>query len=288
MRQPLAHMKNNFRKSRQSKSPHQPVQHKPVQNKPAAKLGPLNIPKHLRVIIGTHAILEALAVRPHSVEELWLEQGWQTSQDLKKIHAENKSKTAKIEEKSSAVLERLATSHQGAALLVNETPEVDWDLLNSKADAKVVLLDGIEDPHNLGAIMRTSWLMGVDAILIPADRAVKLTPIVHKVASGGAEHVPVEICQNFTNYLEDLKKNDFWVYGLSHLGKGTLFDLKISQKVVRCVGAEDKGLRTTTERLCDELVRIPQVSAAASYNASVATSMALLETHRQGLKKNFI
>ena len=240
-----------------------------------------NIPKNLRVIIGTHAILEALAIRPHAAEELWLEQGWQSSQVLKKLHAENKSKVRKIEEKPKAVLERLAASHQGAALLVNETPTVNWDDLKSKTQSKVVLLDGIEDPHNLGAILRTSWLMGVDAILIPADRSVKLTPIVHKVASGGVEHVPVEICQNFTNYIEDLKKNDFWVYGLSHTGKGTLFDLRIAKKIVWCIGAEDKGLRTTTERLCDELVCIPQTSDAASYNASVAVGMALSETARQ-------
>ena len=92
---------------------------------------------------------------------------------------------------------------------------------------------------------------------------------------------PLMICQNFSNSLEELKKAGFWIFGLGHTGAQQIFDLKIPEKVVWAVGAEDKGLRVTTERLCDEVVKIPQLDAAASYNASVAASMALLETIRQ-------
>ena len=143
------------------------------------------------------------------------------------------------------------------------------------------MLDGIEDPHNLGAILRTSWLTGVHGVLIPEDRAVGLTPTVHKVACGGVEHVPVEETTNFSNYAEDLKKKGYWIYGLSPRGKKSIFELDLPEKVVWAIGAEDKGMRVTTERLCDELVFIPQSSASASYNASVATAMALTETLRQ-------
>ena len=231
--------------------------------------------------MGDHAINEALRLHVQWVECLWLKEGYESSKDLKKLHTDYKAKIPKIEIRPEAFLDRLAHSHQGAALFLNRAPELDWATLAEKKTSKVMVLDGIEDPHNLGAILRTGWLMKVDAILIPQDRAVHLTPTVHKVACGGAEHVPVEICHNFANTLEDLKKMGYWIFGLGHEGKGTLFDLKVPEKVAWCVGAEDKGLRITTERLCDEIVRIPQTDAAASYNASVAAAMALIETHRQ-------
>lgn len=242
-------------------------------------------PKEWRVVVGTHAILEALKVNSKQAQMLWLKQGWESSQELKKLYADFKNIIPKVETKPASFLDNLTTSHQGAALFLNSAPQANWEEILLKEQAKVLILDGIEDVQNLGAILRTSWLMEVDVVLIPQDRAVGLTPAVHKVACGGVEHVPVILCSNFSKYMEDLKNNDFWIFGLSHLGKGTVFDLKIPQKIVWCVGAEDKGLRVSTERLCDELVRIPQASAAASYNASVATAMALLETTRQQAAK---
>jgi len=249
--------------------------------RPAPSGGPLLFPKHWRAVVGQHAIAEALKTHPSWVEGLWLRQGWESSQDLKKLHAELKGRIAKIEVKPPAILEKLSNSQQGAALFLRESPILDWKRLAEQTQGRILLLDGIEDPHNLGAILRTAWLSQVSAVLLPQDRAARVTPTVHKVACGGVEHVPIEICANFANVLEELRKMGFWIFGLSATGPNTLFDLKIPEKVVWCVGAEDKGLRSTTERLCDELVRIPQADAAASYNASVAVGMALLETGRQ-------
>ncbi len=239
------------------------------------------IPKSWRAIVGTHAIAETMKLHPQGVQLAWLKQNFETIKELRDLELELRNRKVKIELKSDADLERLARTHQGAALFSSFVPKLDWERLYSLPKAKIILLDGIEDPHNLGAILRTAWLMGVEGLLIPQDRSVGLTPSVHKVASGGAEHVPVEIVGSFSNSLESLKKNGFWVYGLSHLGKAKLFDLKLPDKIVWAIGAEDKGLRTTTERLCDELVQIPQMSAAASYNASVAAAIALTETCRQ-------
>lgn len=246
----------------------------------------IEFPPHERIVIGTHAILEAIATNPKSCRELWLKVGWESSQDLKKIQAELRPHGISPVLKADTVLDRLGSSHQGAALFMSSAPEIDWSEIHRAAEATLLVLDGIEDPHNLGAILRTSWLMGVKGVVIPEDRAVGLTATVHKVACGGAEHVPLEKTTNFASPLEELKKQGYWIFGLSHEGKRSLFDLQIPEKVVWCIGAEDKGLRTTTERLCDELVSIPQVSAAASYNASVATSIALTETLRQRLKSN--
>lgn len=240
----------------------------------------VQIPKNWRPVIGFHAIREALVVHAKYGETSWFKKGYETSQELKELAKDVRAAGIKIEEKDPAVLDKMYPSHQGVALFLSITPSINWKNLKTKTESVVLVLDGLEDPHNLGAILRTSWLMGVDGVLAPEDRAAGLTSTVHKVACGGVEHVPVERVGSFSNPIEQLKKDGYWVFGLSHLGTKTLFDLKIPEKVVWCIGSEDKGLRTTTERLCDELIQIPQVSAAASYNASVATAIALTETLR--------
>lgn len=241
----------------------------------------LEIPKDWRPVIGTHAIKEALSVRPRMGKILWLRQGWESSADLREIQERTQSAHIKIDIKPEAVIDRFGSSHQGAVLFMDGAPTLSLDGLESFDKSILLILDGIEDPHNLGAILRTSWLVGVQGVLVPEDRAVGLTPTVHKVACGGAEHVPVIETTNFANYAEDLKKIGYWIYGLSPRGKKSIFELDLPEKVVWAIGSEDKGMRVTTERLCDELVYIPQSSAAASYNASVATAMALTETLRQ-------
>ncbi|MFN7826065.1 MAG: 23S rRNA (guanosine(2251)-2'-O)-methyltransferase RlmB [Pseudobdellovibrionaceae bacterium] len=284
-------MKNRFSKSKTQKvftkknslnpAPRSPERSQASQDRPVRESsGPL-FPKSWRPIVGTHAIREALQVHPSGLVQAWIKQGWESSTELRELEELFRSQKVKIEVKPEPLLHKLSQSHQGAALFSTWQPELDWNSLQQKETSKILVLDGIEDPHNLGAIIRTSWLMSVDAILIPQDRAVGLTATVHKVACGGAEHVPVVEVTNFSNILEDLKKLNFWVLGLSHKGKGTLFKQKLPAKVVWVIGAEDKGLRTATERACDELIGIPQVSAAASYNASVAAAIALSETYRQ-------
>lgn len=253
---------------------------KPQSAKAASSREPL-VPKDWRWVVGFHAIREVLKVRPRSLKQAWIRQGFESSQELKEIYQELQSHKVKVEMQSPGFLDKVVPHNQGLIVFSAEVPELDWDLLQKKQKATVLLLDGIEDPHNLGAILRTAWLMGVDGVLIPADRSVGLTPATHKVACGGVEHVPVEICQNFSNPIEKLKEIGFWVFGLAAETKQNLFNLKVPEKVVWAIGAEDKGLRVTTERLCDELIAIPQTTAAASYNASVAVAITLTESFRQ-------
>jgi 23S rRNA (guanosine2251-2'-O)-methyltransferase len=170
------------------------------------------------------------------------------------------------------------------AVLVGETPELDLDALTNEPPEKktiLVALDEITDPHNVGAILRSSWLMGVKGLLIPEHRAGGLTPSAMKVASGGAEHVPLLTVGNLQQELKYLKDKGFWIYGLAGEGKGELGQLRINEKVVWVVGSEEKGIRSSVRGVCDELVKIPQTSAEASYNASVAAAIALYETSRQ-------
>lgn len=248
---------------------------------PSGKPPEREIPREWRPVIGTHAIKEALSVHSRMGKVLWLRQGWESSAELREIQEFTLKAKIKIENRPESVIDRFGSSHQGAVLFMDGAPELSMDKLDDLDHSIVLMLDGIEDPHNLGAILRTSWLIGVQAVLVPEDRAVGLTPTVHKVACGGAEHVPVEATTNFAKYAEELKKKGYWIYGLSPHGKKSIFDLQLPEKVVWAIGSEDKGMRVTTERLCDELVYIPQSSAAASYNASVATAMALTETLRQ-------
>ncbi len=164
---------------------------------------------------------------------------------------------------------------------MTESPELKWKSFEGETTHVVLLLDGLEDPHNLGSILRTAWLSGVTAILTPEDRAVGLTATVCKIASGGAEHVPVDTHANLASAIQQLKDLGFWIYGLSEKGARKPWEFELPKKIAWVVGNEGSGMRVPTERACDELVRLPQVPTGSSYNASIAAAMALAETCRQ-------
>jgi 23S rRNA (guanosine2251-2'-O)-methyltransferase len=208
-----------------------------------------------------------------------------SSNELRELVDQLNDRKIKIEEKSEAQLEEICRTHQGAVAFSSLQLDFDYENTSWADNALVVALDGVEDTQNLGAVLRTSWLMGVNGIIIPEDRAVGLTATVHKVACGGAEHVPVCRTNQFTEPFETLKQAGFWVFGLSHKAKKTIYDLNIPEKVIWVLGSEDKGMRAPTEKACDELVCIPQLSPNASYNVSVSAALALGETKRQWSRK---
>lgn len=241
----------------------------------------LQYPRSWRQVAGSHAINELINVHPKSTQVVLLQSNWQSSAELRELVESLEQKKIKIETKSEQQLNDLCRSHQGAVAFSDLTLEFNYKNFDWEQGGLVLALDGVEDTQNLGAVLRTSWLMGVNGVIIPEDRAVGLTATVHKVACGGAEHVPILRTNQFSQPFEDLKEAGFWVFGLSHRAKKTIYDLNLPQKVIWVLGAEDKGLRTTTEKICDELVSFPQVSPSASYNVSVSAAMALAETKRQ-------
>lgn len=243
-------------------------------------------PKSWRQVAGTHALREVIKVRPKSIKALLIQKNWASSQDLRDLVDDLRKYKISFEEKSDSELQKICPSHQGAVLFSDSAPEFDYHQSGWETESLLLALDGVEDPHNLGAILRTSWLMGVSGVIVPEDRAVGLTATVHKVACGGVEHVPLAKTNNFTDPFKTLKEAGFWVFGMSHKAQRTIYDLQIPEKVIWVMGAEDKGLRIPTERACDELVSIPQLAADASYNVSVATALALAETKRQWVAKN--
>lgn len=239
---------------------------------------------HVRISMGIHAVNEALKVRPKQVQKIIVREGSENSREIQEILVKVQSQKLKVETVKPQFLEKLGHHNQGIACEIAGKPEATIETLGQGERSTVLVLDGVEDPHNLGAILRSSWLMGVEAILIPSERAVGLTPTVHKVSCGGIEHVPVLEVSNLATSLKLLKERGFWVFGLAAGGRNILGQIKIPEKIVWVLGAEDKGLRTTTQKECDELISIPQHDNAASYNVSVAAGITLYETMRGSIK----
>jgi 23S rRNA (guanosine2251-2'-O)-methyltransferase len=238
-----------------------------------------------RWVVGIHSVLEALKVRPNDILEFCLKEDFEKSNDLRLLAEKAEVLKVSAATKTLGALDAICSGHQGVAVRVSSSPTADFKAIASEETSVILALDGIEDPQNLGAIVRTAWLAKVSAILIPAERAVGLTASVAKVASGGAEHVPIETCSNLAQSLQELKDQGFWIYGLAEAGTGFPWQFELAKKIVWVVGSESSGLRKTSVNICDELVKIPQIESGSSYNAGVATAMALYETVRQSSAK---
>lgn len=181
-----------------------------------------------------------------------------------------------------ASLDRLARTavHQGVVAMAAEQRYATLDEVAAKAKM-VVVADGVEDPHNLGAIARTVHAAGVDALVIPERRAVGVTPVVSKAAAGALEHLPLVRVGNINRALETLKEKGFWIYGLDERGTETYDQVTYNPPTVLVIGAEGKGLHHQVKQHCDVLVRIPIAGAIASLNVSVAAGVALFEWRRR-------
>lgn len=175
-------------------------------------------------------------------------------------------------------LDRVATSatHQGVVALGAATQYADLDTIAPNAKL-LVILDGVEDPHNLGAIVRTAHAAGADAVVIPERRAAGLTDTVAKAAAGALEHLPIARVTNVNRTLESLKKMGFWIYGFDERGTVLYNEVKWARPSVLVFGAEGHGLHEQVRKKCDELVRIPMAGEIASLNVSVAAGIVLFK-----------
>lgn len=178
-------------------------------------------------------------------------------------------------------LDRLAgtAAHQGVVALGAARKYAD---LESVAGARLLLLlDGVEDPHNLGAIVRTAYAAGAGAVVIPERRAAGLTDVVAKAAAGALEHLPVVRVGNLNRTLEQLKERGFWIYGLDERGDQQYDRVEYNEPTALVLGGEGKGLHELVRRHCDVLVRIPIEGKIASLNVSVAAGVVLFECRRR-------
>lgn len=175
--------------------------------------------------------------------------------------------------------------HQGIIARVKEGKkynEKDLDQIIANSDTPFLLvLDGVTDPHNLGACLRNADAAGVDAIIVPKDKSAKLNGTARKVACGAAETVPLVQVTNLARTLRDIKEMGVWVVGTAGETDIEVFDAKLTGPMAIVMGAEGSGMRRLTREHCDELVKIPMVGTVSSLNVSVATGICLFEVLRQ-------
>jgi 23S rRNA (guanosine2251-2'-O)-methyltransferase len=178
-----------------------------------------------------------------------------------------------------------SSHHQGIALEVEPFRYADLDdilesVKQSGSSGFLLVLDGILDPHNLGALIRSAACAGADGVVIPKDRACGVTAVTEKTSAGAAEILPVAQVTNIVQALDTLKKAGYWVYGLTGEVSQSLYDLKYSGNSVLVIGGEGEGIRPLVRKQCDVVMSIPQYGGVSSLNASVAGGIALFEMAR--------
>jgi 23S rRNA (guanosine2251-2'-O)-methyltransferase len=239
---------------------------------------------------GWHAAHAALTKHPEWVLKLWVLQGRDDARSGELVSLA-KSLGITIEYVSKTALDKQDKRHQGVIAWLKEhtLPAEDalFDFLTGlQKDAPLVLvLDGVQDPHNLGACLRTADAVGVDAVIIPRHHATGITPTVSKVACGAAESLAVFQVTNLSRTLDVLKTKGFWVNGLALAeGAQSVFNVDWHGPLAIVMGSEDTGLRPLTMKQCDRLVIIPMLGSVQSLNVSVATGVVLYTALQQRIK----
>ena len=238
------------------------------------------------LIWGRHSTEAALS-SGRAIHRIWCTSELKISSKFFQLIKDSKASGVLVEEVSWSRLGQLTNGavHQGIVLQIAASKTHDLkDLINAcKAfgDSSLLLaLDGLTDPQNLGAIIRSAEALGAHGLILPQRRSAGLTGSVAKVAAGALEHLPVARVINLNRSLEKLKDEGYSVVGLAEEGPSTLSEIKFQGPLVVVVGSEDKGISLITRRLCDQLVRIPLKGVTTSLNASVATSIFLYEVAR--------
>ena len=239
------------------------------------------------LVYGKHPVL-ALLKSDRQINRIWLTPKVSSDRRFYNLLQEAKANGAVINKSDPQRLDSLTNyaNHQG--IVAQVSPYSYWQLedlitvAKEKTDSPVIVIaDGIEDPHNLGAIIRTTEAMGLQGIVIPQRRAVGVNSTVVKVAAGALENLPIARVVNLSQALATLKESGFWIYGTTAESSKMLHTIDFSGAIGLVVGSEDKGLSSLTKTCCDELVSIPLSGITPSLNASVATAIAIYEICRQ-------
>lgn len=246
------------------------------------------------IIYGLHAVESALRNDPENIGSIWLEKNTRNER-LKKLQVQItevgglKTLTADTEQ-----LNKLASTgrHQGVVAEYYKAKDYSendlYDLLDDLDEQNIqpflLVLDGVTDPHNLGACLRTADGAGVHAVIAPKDNAASINPTVRKVASGAAEALPFIAVTNLARTLDTLKERGIWLTGTSDKAKQNLYQADLKGPMALVMGAEGTGIRRLTEERCDFLISIPMCGQVSSLNVSVATGVCLYEALRQRQK----
>lgn len=240
--------------------------------------------KSHELIYGIHAVEAALRSQPQNVLQVFVQQA-RNDNRIKKIIDIAKNSGVSLQLISNEKLKEKCPKvrHQGVLAEVRRSDKqtVTLDSILEKDELLLLILDEVQDPHNIGACLRTADATGVDAVIVSKNRSPALTPVMRNVASGAAETVPYIMVSNLARSLEKIKQSNVWLLGTSGDCKQSIYDTSSSQRLALVMGSEGKGMRRLTREACDELISIPMQGSVESLNISVATAVCLFEIRRQ-------
>jgi 23S rRNA (guanosine2251-2'-O)-methyltransferase len=241
-----------------------------------------------QILFGFHAVASRMKARADTVDELYVSASREERHDARmdKLVALAKEKGIRILSVDNKRLDGMTGNarHQGVVAMARpfQLPQFVDDVLETVEGAPLLLvLDGVTDPHNLGACLRVADAAGAHAVIAPKDRSVGLNATVMKVASGAGETMPYITVTNLARTLRELKDRNIWIIGADEGGERTLYQSKLGGALAWVLGAEGEGLRRLTRETCDEIVHIPMLGSVESLNVSVASGVCLFEARRQ-------
>jgi len=242
-----------------------------------------------RVLAGFHAVTARLRHSPESIEALYVD-GARRDGRMQQLLDRAQAAAVRVTMSDAERLQRIAagSTHQGVVALCREVAlarSLDDVLAEVNAQTLLLLLDGVTDPRNLGACMRTAEAAGAQALIVPRDRSASLTPVVAAAAAGAAETLPLIAVTNLARAMEEIREAGVWIVGAASEAERTLYEIDLTGPVAWALGAEGPGLRRLTREKCDWLARIPLQGRTESLNVSVATGVCLFETLRQRAAK---
>jgi 23S rRNA (guanosine2251-2'-O)-methyltransferase len=238
-----------------------------------------------QTIFGIHAVSARLRMKPETVHEVYVDQS-RKDKRMSALLEIAKLKNLRVMSVDGARLDGMSghARHQGIVAMVEPSrlPQFIDDVLDTlEVPPLLLVLDGVTDPHNLGACLRVADAAGCHAVIAPKDRSVGLTATAMKVASGAAESIPYITVTNLSRTLRQLKERNIWLVGADEDGTSELFSANLDGPLAWVVGAEGEGLRRLTRERCDEIVSIPMFGSVESLNVSVAAGVCLFEARRQ-------
>ena len=239
------------------------------------------------LIYGMHAVDALLEKQPERVIEIYALKG-RDDERLNSIIAKAREWGVSVQFMQRKALDDKSAGeqHQGiiarvkAARILTDN-DLDTCINNLDVPPFLLILDGVTDPHNLGACLRSADAAGVHAVIVPKDNSASLTPVVRKVACGAAESIPLIHVTNLARTMRSLQDKGIWIYGTAGEAEQNIYDCKLAGGIALAMGAEGKGLRRLTREHCDELIKLPMAGAVSSLNVSVATGICLFEAVRQ-------
>ena len=246
------------------------------------------MPGESRTVHGIHPVLEALRAHPADVERVYVLEGSIPPRAAAEILSRARDAQVKVEriprERLQALVEGAA--HQGVAARLREFTYATLEEVLARAEASgapplVVVLDGLQDPHNLGAVIRSADALGAHGVVLPRDRSVGVTAAVARASAGAVEHVPVARVTNLSRALEELKAAGVWVAAADPEGDQVLWGARLNGPLALVIGAEGTGVRPGVLKHCDLRLRIPMGGRVGSLNASVSAALVLYEAARQ-------